>query len=136
MIAVAIIGILAAIAIPNYTRMQYRAKRAELATNIDGIATAELAYDAMFDTYVQCGANPSIVPGRKPVPWGDDVAGFDTIGWRPDGDVRGQYTVNLTDGDLSFEVIGQSDIDGDGHYAELRATPELNPSMESPDDVF
>ena len=51
MIVVAIIGILAAIAIPNFVAMQYRAKRSEVPSNVDGIKTAELAYDAAFDTY-------------------------------------------------------------------------------------
>ena len=51
MIVVAIIGILAAIAIPNFVEMQYRAKRAELPANVDGIKTAEMGYDAAFDTY-------------------------------------------------------------------------------------
>ena len=55
MIVVAIIGILAAIAIPNFVDMQYRAKRAEVPSNVDGIKTAQIAYDAAFDrvTYVR-----------------------------------------------------------------------------------
>ena len=44
LIVVAIIGILAAIAIPNFLAMQLRAKRAELPSNLDGIRTAEKAY--------------------------------------------------------------------------------------------
>ena len=44
MIVVAIIGILAAIAIPNFVEMQYRAKRAEIPSNVDGIKTAEMGY--------------------------------------------------------------------------------------------
>ena len=46
MIVVAIIGILAAIAIPNFITMQLKAKRSELPGNVDGIKTAELSYDA------------------------------------------------------------------------------------------
>ena len=41
MIVVAIIGILAAIAIPSFLAMQLRAKRSELPTNLDAIRTAE-----------------------------------------------------------------------------------------------
>ena len=37
MIVVAIIGILAAIAIPNFITMQLKAKRGELPGNVDGI---------------------------------------------------------------------------------------------------
>ena len=53
MIVVAIIGILAAIAIPNFVDMQYRAKRAEVPGNVDGIKTAQIAYDAAFDKYIE-----------------------------------------------------------------------------------
>ena len=41
MIVVAIIGILAAIAIPNFLRYQLRAKFAELRTNVEAITKSE-----------------------------------------------------------------------------------------------
>lgn len=136
MIVVAIIGVLAAIAIPNFIGMQQRAKRAELVGNVDGIKTAEVAYDGAHDGFVACGANPSTVPGKQPVEWGSDVAGFDTLGWRPDGLVRGQYSVNLTEDGEDFEVIGQTDIDGDGHYADVRASAMSNAILNTSNDVF
>ena len=47
MIVVAIIGILAAIAIPNFVAMQSKSKRPEVPGNVDAIKTAELArFDA------------------------------------------------------------------------------------------
>ena len=70
MIVVAIIGILAAIAIPNFVAMQYRAKRAEVPSNVDGIKTAELAYDAAFDTFVsQTSYIPGSSVGKAQVAW-------------------------------------------------------------------
>ena len=70
MIVVAIIGILAAIAIPNFVAMQYRAKRSEVPSNVDGIKTAELAYDAAFDTYIQESSfQPDSSPGKKQRNW-------------------------------------------------------------------
>ncbi|HCH61199.1 MAG TPA: dolichyl-phosphate-mannose--protein mannosyltransferase, partial [Deltaproteobacteria bacterium] len=85
MIVVAIIGILAAIAIPNFVRMQYRAKRSELPSNVDGIKTAQLAYDAAMDTYIQNASfHPDSSPGKKQRDWNAGSA-FDTLGWGPDG---------------------------------------------------
>jgi type IV pilus assembly protein PilA len=44
MIVVAIFGILAAIAIPNFLRFQAKSKQSEAKTNLGGIFTAEIAY--------------------------------------------------------------------------------------------
>jgi len=44
MIVVAIIGILAAIAIPNFLRFQAKSKQSEAKTNLGGIFTAQTAY--------------------------------------------------------------------------------------------
>lgn len=52
MIVVAIIGILAAIAIPNFLRFQARAKQSEAKTNLKAAFTAEKSYYAEKDTYI------------------------------------------------------------------------------------
>jgi type IV pilus assembly protein PilA len=54
MIVVAIIGILAAIAIPNFMRFQARSKQAEAKQNLKGIYTAKKSHYAGFNTYA-CG---------------------------------------------------------------------------------
>ncbi len=59
MIVVAIIGILAAIAIPNFVRFQLRAKSSEGKMNLAAIRTAEEGYFAEFGTYVACSAAPA-----------------------------------------------------------------------------
>ena len=52
MIVVAIIGILAVIAIPNFLKYQARAKQSEAKNNLVAIYTSEMAYFAEKNTYV------------------------------------------------------------------------------------
>jgi type IV pilus assembly protein PilA len=51
MIVVAIIGILAAIAIPNFLRFQAKSKQSEAKTNLGGVFTAQTAYLGEKDVY-------------------------------------------------------------------------------------
>ncbi len=135
MIVVAIIGILAAIAIPNFVEMQYRAKRSEVPGNVDGIKTAEMAYDAAFDQFIQeTTARPDASPGKAQRAW---VAGtgFDTLGWGPDGDVRGSYTVASTSS-TDFTVTGECDVDGDATKSSWTATKSINATMNTNNDTY
>ena len=59
MIVVAIIGILAAIAVPNFVKFQCRSKQSEAKTNLKGIYVAEESYRAENDTYVGVSINTS-----------------------------------------------------------------------------
>ena len=134
MIVVAIIGILAAIAIPNFVDMQYRAKRAEVPSNVDGIKTAELAYEASFDVFVQQSTpHPTTTPNKQQQAW-TSGSNFDTLGWGPDGNVRGMYAVVTTTTD--FSVGGLCDVDGDGSMAAYSATKTLNATMRSPNNNY
>jgi type IV pilus assembly protein PilA len=63
MIVVAIIGILAAIAIPNFLRFQLRSKAGEGKVNLAAIRSAEEGYFAEFGTYV--GRNPEDPVGGR-----------------------------------------------------------------------
>jgi len=62
MIVVAIIGILAALAIPNFIRFQARSKQSEVKANLKSLFTAERSYYQEHDTYSECikkiGFNP------------------------------------------------------------------------------
>jgi len=51
MIVVAIIGILAAIAIPNFLKFQAKSKQSEAKTNLKGIYTAETGYFGENNSY-------------------------------------------------------------------------------------
>jgi type IV pilus assembly protein PilA len=61
MIVVAIIGILAAIAIPNFTRFQAKSKQSEAKTNLKALYVAEKSYYAEYSTFV-CGTNCNYSP--------------------------------------------------------------------------
>ena len=134
MIVVAIIGILAAIAIPNFVDMQYRAKRAEVPSNVDGIKTAELAYEASFDAFVnQSAYHPNSSPNKQQRAW-TSGSSFDTLGWGPDGNVRGSYRVETSATDFTIEGIG--DVDGDGSQAFFFAFKETNVTMKSGANIY
>ncbi len=116
MIVVAIIGILAAIAIPNFLRFQLKAKSSEGKVNIAAIRTAETAYNSEFSTFVVCPASPAAVPGaRIPYTVAGAGVGFDVIGWAPEGSVYFQYSV-VTEGavpSVSYTASARADIDQD-----------------------
>jgi type IV pilus assembly protein PilA len=118
MIVVAIIGILAAIAIPNILRFQLRSRSSEGKVNIAAIRTAQEGYYAEFSTYIACSASPGLPSPLKQV-WTDN-GGFSQIGWEPEGDTYFQYGVDAgAPGGPPFShytVEAISDMDGDSAY--------------------
>ncbi len=135
MIVVAIIGILAAIAIPNFVAMQYRAKRAEVPSNVTAIKTAELAYDAAFDQFInQTTFYPTNSPNKQQQTW-PTGSNFDTLGWAPDGKVRGAYSVTTTSS-TDFTVTGICDVDDDNTNARYTATKSINAVQVTNNDIY
>ena len=116
MIVVAIIGILAAIAIPNFMRFQLKAKSSEGKVNIAAIRTAQESFLAEFGTYIPAGVLPAAVPGVQKVaftiPVTDPPHGFSTLGWSPEGSVFFQYAVAATS--TAYTISAAADIDGNG----------------------
>src|ERR1700730_14133065 len=76
MVVVAIIGILAAIAVPNYQRFTAKSKQTEAKSNLSAIYSAERAFYAEWQTF---------------------QGGFATIGYQPTGSLRYQhgFTANI-----------------------------------------
>ena len=71
MIVVAIIGILAAIAIPNFLQYQMKSRQAEAKTNLGAIRTSEISFQAERSCYLGITAEGAVVAATKtvPLPW-------------------------------------------------------------------
>ncbi len=131
MIVVAIIGILAAIAIPNFVAMQSKSKRAEVPGNVDAIKTAELSYDASFDQFIPTGTAPRTAVDKNQVSW-TATTSFIQLGWEPDGKLRGAYGVNAAT--TNFTVTGFCDVDADGTTATYTASKLTNATLTPGDE--
>ena len=66
LIVIAIIGILAAIAIPTYLSYVNRAKDSEASTNLGAIFTDETSFNATNSTYISAGATSNTSNGQLP----------------------------------------------------------------------
>ncbi|MCL6583093.1 MAG: prepilin-type N-terminal cleavage/methylation domain-containing protein [bacterium] len=124
MIVVAIIGILSAIAIPNFLNFRMKAKTSEAKSNLGAIRSCEEAYHAEHETYKATTASPESVPGRTPVAW-EDKGGFSDIGFRPTGQVYYQYEVSVASA-TAFEATAKGDLDGDSTTATYKITESNN----------
>ena len=89
MIVVAIIGILAAIAIPNFLNYQCKAKQSEAKQSLGTIAKAQEAYFSEFDAYAD----------------NTDAIGFATKG-------NGRYTYTLAPNGNTYTATADSIGDG------------------------
>jgi len=135
---VPVVGILAAIAIPNFMVYQQRAKRAEIPSFVEGIRAAQIAHGAVFDGYL---AIPEPVPldplmlSDRPVDWPSGT-GFDELGWEPVGSVYGTYWVEVSSDGSDFTVHGLCDVDGDGDPAHYTATRNTRATLETMNHVY
>lgn len=117
MIVVAIIGILAAIAIPNFMRFQAKSKQAEAKTNLGSIGTTAEAYRAEKDTY-----NAT---------WND-------LGWQPQGTTKYGYGYNTaeytgTNANISFDPESQATA---AAATTFLATAEGNVDTDAGEDCW
>ncbi|HME70063.1 MAG TPA: prepilin-type N-terminal cleavage/methylation domain-containing protein [Myxococcota bacterium] len=126
MIVVAIIGILAAIAIPNFLKFQLRSKTGEAKANLAAIRTAEEGYFSEYSTYLIAAQTPGGAPTNLKRPWPTPNVTFDPLGWSPEGEVFFIYGVNyLVATPSQFTAAAQGDLDGDttfSNFAYVHAT--------------
>jgi type IV pilus assembly protein PilA len=135
MIVVAIIGILAAIAIPAFVRFQLRSKVSEAKTNLASIRTAELAFVSSAGTFAPTVASPvadAALDGIRDL-WVDN-GGFAALGWAPEGATYFNYKVVADPAGCpvpgapcaSFTAEAGSDLDQDGtvnYWGYVHADP-------------
>jgi prepilin-type N-terminal cleavage/methylation domain-containing protein len=137
MITVAIIGVLAAIAVPGFLSYQARARRSEGYTNVAGIARAYKASHAetgvfpdMVDETTLLGNKKATLPDATPstikLPWDTETENFfKLVGWRPEGSVFYSYDVNSSScgnactNQTCFTVTAHGDVDGDSLMAAV-----------------
>lgn len=113
MITIAILGILASIAVPLYTKYQLSAKSAESRTQLVAIRTVEESYFSEFDVYLAASAEPATVPGTQPADF-DATGTFETLGFIPEGRVFFSYGVAVSADGLGYTADAAADIDADG----------------------
>lgn len=129
MVVVAVIGILAAVAIPSFQSYMQRSRTAEAVVFLGEIKQRQEAYRAEFGQYCNVPAwNPAAMPtGGDKIAFDATAAGWAQLGANPDGATRFQYRtlagapgttppgVAGYDGS-DFWWIGQArgDLDGDG----------------------
>jgi Zn-dependent protease with chaperone function/Tfp pilus assembly protein PilE len=116
---IAIVGVLAAIAIPNYVKYQLRAKDTGAKAALESLHRAEL--EALEKTgrfrELSLGAQ---APTPTPASWTpDELEAARELGWEPSSGLHA-YTVAVgetEDGQQAFAACAESDSDGDGVYA-------------------
>jgi len=119
MIVVAIIGILAAIAIPNFLRFQLKAKSSEGKTNLAAIRTAEQSYYSEFGVYISAQPAPVLAAvGNSKTVFSAGTGGFHTVGWSPEGQVYFSYAVGSDAAQSGFFATAMADIDADTVHQE------------------
>jgi prepilin-type N-terminal cleavage/methylation domain-containing protein len=139
MVAVAIVIILAAIAIPMFSRQIREAALSEAASNLQGILEAEQAYFVRFQRYTAalpvCPPNPPTDPGQNQ-DWdlNDCADGWKDLGWSPEKRVYFQYRAfSLYDDDGVKAVLpGTLDMSGAWGIDWAVEFPQLNPLNMEP----
>jgi len=114
MMVVAVIGVLAAIAIPLLSSYQLRSKSAEAKTNLGAIRVLEETYYSENQTYRSANAEPAAIPGSVAAAFDGVTSDFELLGFVPQGYVYFSYGVAVSADGAGFTADAAADIDGDG----------------------
>lgn len=150
MITVGIIGLLAAIAIPNFISYQARSRRSEAYVNLASLARAYKTFHAEHGYYPDLDdetGEPTLPDwtlyndgdlGTRKMPWDAPTEGFfDIVGWTVEGQVFYSYDANSmncgcgADGSQCFTLTAYGDVDGDGGSSALMYVhPQRDPATD------
>ncbi|MGA1840017.1 MAG: type IV pilin protein [bacterium] len=140
MIVIAIIGILAAIAIPNFLTFRLKAKISEAKSNLGSIRIGEEAYNTEEDTYYGPIAQyPANAPTTTKQPWNVTETSFSAIAFEPTGSVYFRYSVGPNESDaytVNFRAHAYGDLDGDGTLSHFYITNDSEISQETAKNVY
>ncbi|MGB8224931.1 MAG: prepilin-type N-terminal cleavage/methylation domain-containing protein [Polyangiales bacterium] len=135
MIGVAIVGILAALAIPTFKSYVYKGRVTEAVTVLNEIKSRQEAYRSRFGNYAAVSGNgewsaatytPTTVPGAQAVAWPSSAA-WEELGLSAPGAVRFRYATvagqpgmapptgsNLDQDEFWFAAQAEGDLNADG----------------------
>ena len=140
MIVVAIIGILAAIAIPNFLTFRLKAKISEAKSNLGSIRIGEEAYNTEEDIYYgPIGQYPTSDPGTTKEPWSITETEFSAIAFEPTGSVYFRYSVGQNGANAytqDFMAHAYGDLDGDGVLSHFYITNESETVQDTAKNVY
>ena len=130
MIVVAIIGILAAIAIPNFLNFRLKAKTSEAKSNLGAIRSTQVAYFAEWSTWV---GGQTFVPildrtnNDFKQAWNPSggASRFSILGFAPEGNVFFSYNLEGTEWPVTndgFTSNAEGDLDTDGVISQYKIT--------------
>ena len=114
MITLAVVGVLAAIAIPLLASYQLRSKSAEAKTNLAAIRVIEETFYTEHQTYRSANAEPVAIPGTVAVAFDSVGSDFGPLGFMPQGQVYFSYGIAVSADGSGFTADAGADIDGDG----------------------
>ena len=150
MIVVAIIGLLVAIAVPNFISYQARSRRSEAYVNLAAIARIQSTYYAEQGEYFEAGAWPDFTAygglSTRKMEWdAASEAAYAALGWQPEGQVF--YTYDTNTGatactcSVCFTATAAGDVDDDDRnsavmYVHPETTPEGVVLGECPSGLF
>jgi prepilin-type N-terminal cleavage/methylation domain-containing protein len=135
MIVVAIIGLLAAIAVPAFRNYQFTSKRAEAYSNLAALVKTQKSFYAEYGAYVgvpiaESGFSQGSLPAAEKREVAELEVAFASVGWTPDGNVFYDYdsVSYLTDNgqdhpdcfcESCLTVTAYGDVDADNSSAMI-----------------
>jgi type IV pilus assembly protein PilA len=123
MIVVGIIGLLAAIAVPNFISYQARSRRSEAFANLSAVSRLQTSFHAETGAFFEAASFPDFVAngglGTRKMVWdAASEAAYADLGWVPEGDVFYAYESNTGATPCTctqcFTATAAGDVDADG----------------------